>query len=78
MLHPMNLPSERSNLGVVIKTEAGVTVPRTPPNHVHRTLDYTGLRAQAAILNRACDSEKEQKTGAWWKLEGGRLEELGR
>lgn len=77
----MNLPSERSNLGVVIKTEAGVTVPG-PPNPVHRTLDYTGLRAQAAILNRACDSRERTEDGglveaggeAGWRGEPGKVD----
>ena len=81
MLHPMNLPSEHSNLGVVpdadvIRTEAGVTwtplimsiVPSTTQDSEHRLRFSTRLVTQ----------RKNRRQGAWWKLEGGRLEELGR
>ena len=79
MLHPMNLPSEHSNLGVVpdadvIRTEAGVTwtplimsiVPSTTQDSEHRLRFSTRLVTQ----------RKNRRQGAWWKLEGGRKEYL--
>lgn len=80
MLHPMNLPSERSNLGVVIKTEAGVTVPRTPlimsivpsttQDSEHRLRFSTGLVTQRK--NRRRGPGGSWREAGWRSWEGRR------
>lgn len=71
MLHPMNLPSERQTWEWSLKLRLSNSASRTPLIMSIALIRYTGLRAQAAILNRVCDSEKEQKTGAWQLEEAG-------